>query len=202
MFLILLSLLLTQFASIESCECPEEEEDSPQGYYCMPSIDCYEDKLVRHYCRSDFCIAVMIDSDKTSSGAEYKNIIYSNYTFLTVRTIRFTPSAMKALRMRLFFTPTEVQRCGVEPKRRTIYYMCGHVIQSNAVVTSCDFIKRSESLTFTERTFFLFGHKKINCFQLYSDFRPVIDHNIRQQFVTKADNEENSTRSELELRID
>lgn len=182
-----------------SCDCPVYEDDQ-QSYRCSPAIDCYEDKLIRDFCYSDFCIEARIDSEKTSEGAKYKSIIYSNYTFRPIRMIRFSSKSMKALRMHLFFTPTETNRCGVEVKRRSIYYFCGHVIESNAVVTSCDFIKRVESLTLTERSFFLSGYKKTNCLQFVSDFRPIIDHNIRQEIPTDTTPEypENTTRSEIE----
>ena len=169
----------------QSCQCPVYEDDLQLR--CLSSVDCSEDKLIRDFCSSDFCVEALIDSDKPSMD---KNLIYSNYTYHPIRTIRFTPQSIKAIRKHLFFTPTAVERCGVRVKRRAIYYFCGHVIDKNAVVTSCDFIKRTESLTFSERMFLLWGHRKMDCLQFISNFRPIIDYNVKEET-------ENATQSEL-----
>lgn len=83
---------------------------------------------------------------------------------------------MRALKLHTFFTPTEANRCGLEVKRLALYYMCGHVLEENLVVTKCDFVKRAESLNLNERSFFISGYKKINCHE--SDKGALLDLGI------------------------
>ena len=79
-----------------------------------------------------------------------------------MRYFRYKPSSLEAIESGLFLTPLD--DCGVDIKSKGIYYLCGTALGPNAWVSACDYNKKFENLSFSERIFFIGGYKKVNCF--------------------------------------